>query len=657
MSIVPMQKVRIVVHSSDSDALLQILQRHSALELLEMSEIDDSTSVQKRSQQDVEFYGRLASALTTLEHFSARKSLWRQLRDGTTEVVKESDIDSIAKNRESVEHIIASVEKLQQCLTEVEDNLRLSREKELFFNDWYNTPLPLSDLKTNTTHTIFLQYSTTSQASLAPSSIYDAFAEKGYDVMVSEIEIGKYTLTYYVDSNLPQDILSIATSLGLETVSVPVGHLGTPAHELSVLRDEILALQQKSVGYRSELSAIASTHLSLMRTTFEVLRWEKDRFSSLEKAIATTHATVFEGWLDETSLPKVQVDAAKAQLAYAIENIPLAPDEEPPVEIRNGGIVKPFEAITRLYGMPGYKDLDPTVFLAGFFFLFFGLSLTDVGYGLILMIVSGGSLLLFKLSNQIRLFAKLLLFVGFATTLVGMLFGGYLGIAPENLPAFLRSIQLFDPIANPLPVFYLALSLGVIQVMFGMVLKMYSEARNGRLISGILDHGPWFMMFVLGIVYVLVATSYIANVSIEIVTRLIYGNLAIIVITSARNAEGVVDMIKLSLLSLYNSLGYLSDILSYSRLLALGLATTALAFAVNLIADIVGNAVPYIGPVIAVLILIVGHLFTLAVNTLGAFIHSARLQFVEFFGKFISGTGRNFNPLSRTQHHLTVIDD
>jgi V/A-type H+-transporting ATPase subunit I len=657
MSIVPMQKVRVVVHASDSDALLQILQRHSAIELLEVSDVEGGVSIQRRSHEVTEFYNRLSATLNTLEQFAAPKSLWRQLRDGTTEIIKESDVATIAKNKDSVESIIASVETLQHHLAAAEDTLRQYKEKQVFFKDWYDASLSLCDLTTTTTHTLLLRSATTSDAPPTPTAILDAFNEKGYVATITEIATGKYTLTYYSDNNIQQDALSIATLLGLEIVSVPAGHSGTPAEELRMLNDTLITLQEKIVGYQSELSAIARTHLRLVRTTFEVLRWEKDRFSSLEKASATTHAVVFMGWLDETSLPKIMTDASKAQLAYAIENIPLNPDEEPPVEIRNGGIVKPFEAITRLYGMPGYKDLDPTVFLAGFFFLFFGLSLTDVGYGLILMIVSAGSLLLFKLSEQIRLFAKLLLFVGFATTLVGMLFGGYLGIAPENLPAFLRSIQLFDPIANPLPVFYLALSLGVVQVMFGMLLKMYSEARNGRIVSGVLDHGPWFMMFVLGIIYVLVAINYVSALSIETVTRLIYGNVAIIVVTSARNAVGIVDMIKLSLLSLYNSLGYLSDILSYSRLLALGLATTALAFAVNLIADIVGNAVPYIGPVIAIFILIIGHLFTLAVNTLGAFIHSARLQFVEFFGKFISGTGKNFNPLTRTQQHLTVIDD
>jgi len=129
-----------------------------------------------------------------------------------------------------------------------------------------------------------------------------------------------------------------------------------------------------------------------------------------------------------------------------------------------------------------------------------------------------------------------------------------------------------------------------------------------------------------------------------------------IVLASGRKGVTISGKITSALLALYDSIGYFSDILSYSRLLALGLATTALAFAVNLIAEIVSGT-PVVGPILAIVVLVVGHLFTLAVNTLGAFIHSARLQFVEFFGKFIDGTGRAFKPLSRTARYITAREE
>jgi V/A-type H+-transporting ATPase subunit I len=255
------------------------------------------------------------------------------------------------------------------------------------------------------------------------------------------------------------------------------------------------------------------------------------------------------------------------------------------------------------------------------------------------------------------MFAKLLLFVGFSTVLVGLLFGGYLGFDPALLPAPLQALQLFDPIGNPLPVFYLALGLGVLQVMAGLVIKIYSDYKQGKLLNGVLDQGPWLFMFVLGILYLAVSVEYTTILSTGQIINLSYVGIAMIILSSGRKGDTIFQKVQSAAGALYSSIGYFSDILSYSRLLALGLATTALAFAVNLIAEIVSGSVPYLGPILGFIVLLVGHLFTLAVNTLGAFIHSARLQFVEFFGKFIEGTGKEFSPLSRTEKFVTIQDE
>jgi V/A-type H+-transporting ATPase subunit I len=291
--------------------------------------------------------------------------------------------------------------------------------------------------------------------------------------------------------------------------------------------------------------------------------------------------------------------------------------------------------------------------LAGFFFLFFGMSLTDVGYGLVLMVIATMVLTLFKVSPPVRMFSKLLLFVGFATVLVGLLFGGYLGIDPKYIPDFLKAIQVYDPIGNPLPVFYTALGLGVVQVMAGMCIRIYSDYRNGKIMEGILDQGPWLFVFSTAILYLGTTIGFVAWLTEAQIINLLYVGVAMIIISNARKGETMFARIKNALVSLYDSIGYFSDILSYSRLLALGLATTALAFAVNLIASMVSD-VPYVGALLALAILLIGHVFTLAVNTLGAFIHSARLQFVEFFGKFIAGTGRSFAPLARNEKFIAV---
>jgi V/A-type H+-transporting ATPase subunit I len=394
-----------------------------------------------------------------------------------------------------------------------------------------------------------------------------------------------------------------------------------------------------------------------LRIAAEALTWQRERFAVAESAQATKHAIVLEGWVNQHKRAEIESAFTTKKLAAVLTDLEPAEDEEPPVEIENGSLIKPFEAVTRLYGMPGYKDLDPTVFLAGFFFLFFGMSLTDVGYGLFLMIAAIIVLTLFKVAPPIRLFAKLLLMVGFATVIVGALFGGYFGIPPEALPQWMQALAVYNPIDNPLPVFYTALGLGIFQVMVGMLVKIYSDYRNKDLIGGLLDQGPWLFVFILGIIYVAQVAGYIALLETYTLVNLVYVAIAMIALFSARHGKGVFGKIQAAAGALYGSIGYFSDILSYSRLLALGLATTALAFAVNLIAGMIFDKESIITWIFAGLVLLIGHVFTLAVNTLGAFIHSARLQFVEFFGKFIVGTGREFSPLKRKKKYITAIEE
>ena len=511
----------------------------------------------------------------------------------------------------------------------------------------------MSNLTTHSTKTLLLK-SNNPKVNLK-ESVGQQLAKSEFTTEITEVDTTHVALTVLKSADITT-ILSSIESAGAFVVTASEG-TEVPEVELTAVAQELAKAQGQLGLLHDQAEHFAITHYSNLRVANEMLAWEKDRYQSVEHGVATSQALVFDGWLNQMKREQIEKEIVSLQVAAIVTEVELLEDEQPPVDIINSPLVQPFEAVTRLYGMPGYRDLDPTVFLAGFFFLFFGLSLTDVGYGLFLMVASVAILTLFKVSAGVRLFAKLLLFVGFSTVLVGLLFGGYLGFDPTLLPASLQALQMFDPIGNPLPVFYLALGLGVVQVMAGLVIKIYSDYKQGQLMSGVLDQGPWLFMFVIGIMYLAVVTGYSALLTTGQLTNLAYVGIAMIILSSGRKGDTLFQKVQNSAGALYSSIGYFSDILSYSRLLALGLATTALAFAVNLIAEIVSGSVPYLGPILGLVVLIIGHLFTLAVNTLGAFIHSARLQFVEFFGKFIEGTGKEFSPLKRTEKFVTIVDE
>lgn len=654
MAVVPMQKVRLVIHEADVDTALDIVQRVGALEF-QATETDEVTKLPEVNFPNAALLPRVQHAVNFLEPYAPEKGMWQSLREGSGTKLTEQEIVAMVNNADVTESIVADLESLQVEFAEVNEKLHSLEKKHETLKNWKALQTSLDKLETTHTVTRLVERLAVTEYGELKESLDTVLVEAKIPYQLTEVSGSRVAVTLLKERDYLAHADQVIESTGATIVPVPEGK-ETPEVEFTAVSEELAAVKGELALLHDQAEHFAITHYQNLCVTAEALVWQRDRYSIVESALATKCTVILDGWLDATKRAEIEADFAKHKLAAVMTDLEPAEGEEPPVELKNSRLIQPFEAVTRLYGMPGYKDLDPTVFLAGFFFLFFGMSLTDVGYGFFLVIVSLIVLTLFKVAPPVRMFAKLLLFVGVATMLVGLLFGGYLGIDPKYIPDFLKAIQVYDPIGNPLPVFYTALGLGVFQVMVGMILKIYSDYRNNKLMEGVLDQGPWLFVFSMAILYLATSTGYASFLALEQIINLLYVGVAMIALSSARKGDSLLGAVRNALLSLYDSIGYFSDILSYSRLLALGLATTALAFAVNLIAGMVVDT-PFVGEILALAILLIGHIFTLAVNTLGAFIHSARLQFVEFFGKFITGTGRSFNPLTRTKKYIAVHDE
>ncbi len=657
MSVIPMQKMRVLVHKKDVSFVMEEIQKMSSVEFTEVDNGKENTRTQTESNVDIELFSRLHPAIVLLSAYENTPGVFKSLTSDEGKIIlSEKEIQEVDLAEEELLTVLDEVENIQDSLNTKENQHRKLSDEVSLLLDWQSASFTLDKLKTARTETLLLAFSGNRNKCQEKSTSFKVKIEKelkdkNIPHELIEVASGLYTLT--VLNEHIETAREIAVDPMFLPVELPIGD-DNPFMEIKKRKVEIKKIEKEIGENKARLRDMAQTHLRHIRIVHDVLLWQKEREEQIGSAQSTNRVVVLEGWFNATKLPELRSNIESKTKLFDIVEVPTKPDEEPPVEIYNNALVRPFEFITRLYGMPAYKDIDPTMFLAGFFFLFFGLSLTDVGYGIFLIFIALLMVFYLKVSKEVKLFGQLLLFVGSSSVLVGLLFGGYLGIDPNSLPNALQAIQRFDPIGNPLPVFYLALSLGVVQVMFGMVLKIYSDAKNNKLWDGIFDQGPWLLLFLSAISYLLVDLGYVTAVDTDTSIKLMYLTAVLVVLASGRNGKGIFGKIQMSLLSAYQSIGYFSDILSYSRLLALGLATSALAFAVNLIADIVREMIPYVGVVLAVFILIAGHLFNLAVNTLGAFIHSARLQFVEFFGKFITGTGKPFRPFSRKQSYVTV---
>lgn len=439
----------------------------------------------------------------------------------------------------------------------------------------------------------------------------------------------------------------------LEFTKTPINILKDISEELNSIREkrEIIAVASKKL-YQENLSMyLAFDYLS-------ILEGRKD----IEKYLGMTKKViVIEGWVLEKNIDKMKNWLFNK--TNELEIILSDPDEKDdvPVALDNNQFVEPFESVTELYGIPKYKEFDPTPLFAPFYFIFFGICLSDAGYGLVIAALSYWAMKKLRFEGMVGKFFRLFFLGGLSTFIMGAIMGSWMGdtlnYLPENV-LFIRAflidkISLLDPIKNPMPLLLLSLSLGVIQIYTGFIIKFITNVKKNRIKAGLMDQGSWLFLITGILLFILTSTiSSLSGFSI-IIKYVIWAGLLSVVITQGRANKNIILKAAGGILSLYDIIGYFSDILSYSRLFALGLSTAVLAIVVNNFVMLFKD-IPIIGVVMAILVFLIGHLFNMVISGMGAFIHSTRLQYVEYFTKFYEGGGTPFKPFKIITKYIQV---
>ena len=340
------------------------------------------------------------------------------------------------------------------------------------------------------------------------------------------------------------------------------------------------------------------------------------------------------------------VDLEKKYNACIIITDPNENDDDVPVELSNNAFSKPAEGILRMYSPPSKKDIDPTAPMSVFFYIFFGLMLSDAGYGLLVVLGCVIALLKFNMEEKMKNNIKLFLYCGISTCFWGVLFGGYFGDLIYRVsdhffgaPIIVKPLWL-DPLKEPLTLLIFGIALGVVHVFAGMIINFINLLRHGEILSAVFDVGLW-LLTLSGAVVLAVGLGLGINLTSIAVVMMIAGAVGL-VLTQGRDKKGFSKVVS-GVASLYDITSYLSDILSYSRIMALGLATGVLAQVVNLLGTMSEGV---LGVLMFIVIFLIGTAISLAMNALGAYVHTIRLQYVEFFNKFYEGGGRFFSPFS-----------
>ncbi len=486
-----------------------------------------------------------------------------------------------------------------------------------------------------------------------------------------------------------------------------------PAEEIARANARIEQLHEESeelVTRARELSA-EGYHRSV--ALVESIESDRDALVVREDFGATERTFVIQGWVVASQKDRLSAVLEPWQDDLDVTLSEPVDGDRVPVELRNRALLRPFEVLTDLYGRPNYGEVDPTPLLAPFFILFFGICMSDVGYGL--MIIIGAHLIKTRLdvAPGVKKFMDLLKLGGLSAMVVGVLFGSYMAIPYEKLPPFLQSLRVLDPLTQLTEFLIICLILGVIQVFFGVLVAAFEAFRRGDAASAIAEQlstifffgmiavavvvpgaARWALVLGLGITMLLqgralrvafgesdvkawdrgLGVGWLVVTIGSMVALAFTGDMGAVwafLVVSALGmfASRTVRRSVLALLggayAVYGMSAFIGDILSYTRLAALGLSGALVGWVFNILTGLVWSSsigmfeqggAAVVGGVLIIIagiaVFAFGHTFNVVINLLGAFVHPARLQFVEFFSKFYEGGGKVFSPFKYRSKNL-----
>ena len=427
------------------------------------------------------------------------------------------------------------------------------------------------------------------------------------------------------------------------------GYAGKPSEALHTIQERIDELRREERKLKDEIVNSSKQFRDGLLALRELLQFEKERADIQSSLALSGHLCLLEAWVPQKGAGKVarEIESITDGLSVVKSAEVNNPDEKVPILLENPPFFRHFELLTRMYSLPKHNEIDPTILLTITFIFFFATMMTDAFYGLItfilgiLMLRGGG-----KYSETVKGFGVILSASGFATIIAGAVTGGwfgdllikYLGITS------LEKLMIIDPMVDVLPFLIFAVTVGILHLDIGIVLGIINDVNNRDIKKAFTENFWLILVQILFLLFYLktrvhpeAATATFLNILIGLI-----GLCTLVLLIMGHKG-----------MAFFTITGAIGDTLSYARLMALGLCTAGIAMTVNILAKMTAS-VPFIGIVLLLLLLIVGHIFNWVIQIMGAFVHGIRLHYVEFFGKFYSGGGDEFTPFA-VKREITEI--
>lgn len=670
MAIVQMQRINVCALKKNRKAILERLQELGAMEIDIRLEDDSLCEKQDVGNSKMLFERRAQTAdqaLAILDVYAPEKKGMLDSLAGKPLVEKDL-FEKAAQNQEQYMETASRIAAMDKQIAEKKASvLKLQNQTEAL-NPWLTLPVPVCFSGTAKTAALI----GTMPNPQDQQSVWNLLAEAAPDVEALDVEIisTDKDFTYLALICMKQDagkVEEVLRTRGFSKPSSPVTKV--PLEYQGELKEQIMALEEQIRQLETELAECAVNRPDLQLIS-DYYRIRAEKYRILGELPQTSSTFAVSGYV-----PAEKADAIVKELSEhydaAAEIEGIAEDEEPPVLLRNNRFSESVEGVLASFGLPAKGELDPTFFTSVFYVFLFGLMLSDAAYGVIVSLACGFALVKFpRMEKNLRKSVQLFFWCGLSTMFWGILFGGYFGDALDVISEtfFGHKISIpalwFVPLDEPMRMLLYSMLFGVIHLFTGLALKGYMCLRDRKYMDFLCDVVFWFLLLI-GLIGLLIPSSMFAGIAGRQIVlpaavnaaakwSAIFGAVGI-VLFSGRSSKNPALRIALGAYDLYNITGWLSDVLSYSRLLALGLATGVIASVVNQMGSMGGKSIP--GAILFAVVFVIGHTFNLAINLLGAYVHTCRLQYVEFFGKFYEGGGKPFEPFRFQTNYVDIKEE
>lgn len=652
MAVKQMKKLSLICQKQDQDAMLRLLQGLQQVEVEDVYEEEadapwlatyfgaseptktDASRVEKlirHVQENIHFIK---------DHGSAKEKVTELKRANVSLKTFEESFDE--------GQLLDELAQIDELKARWEQNLAATRqyqEQEDWGTDWQNLDITkdCGQLKTSS----YL-------LGTVPSEQWDDFSEKVHETPTIYLEfIADKTkevafALIFLDSQA-EYIQQLLQDFGARVETPP--YEGEAREILREAKEQLARLAQERKELAQDIGAKKAVVAQLQQAE-EILLTRMQRETARAGIVESQYLAVIRGWIAEGDIPALE---KLVQQTFADERIFLSfedptateiAENKTPTKLKNGKLVEPFEMLTEMYSIPKYDEIDPTPWMMPFYLVFFGMMVADFGYGLLMLLVTTVALKAVVLPKGTQRFMKLFQYLSLSTIAWGLIYGSCFGV---EMPFYLLS-----PSKDFMAIFGLSMVFGGIQIFTGLFLAGKENVKKKDYVAAVNQGFSW-QGILAGILLAAAGALVLKSEAVTMIGAILAIVCAFLVLLTATiSAKSKVGGFFMGLYDLYGITSYIGDFVSYSRLMALGISGGSIAAAFNMLVGYMPPAARFTAGIVLIVILQGLNIF---LSLLSAYVHAARLQYVEFFGKFYTGGGRAFKPFKPAEKYMNFIDE